>query len=478
MRGFTWIFATMAAVAVGAFGVFALGGHSEAKRMRADLALYIDRGGIADLDHAQALGRRLLVSHQSDQGSEAALAFVDAVLAVDYGLDTVREARTALDRMGSQSDSDAAISAVAAAARALILLRAGDRDAAARLAAAAAASSSGTPHPLFALGRVRALNGDVVGGARALKAAIVRSPGFMVARVAWAETRLELGDAPAARTALEDVLAKTPSDLRARLLLDEAEQALGVVGSGTLAAACPPAQNRWPPAAIRSGCALARATRARRAGARVEALARAEEAASIVPAEPRLQARVAQALAQLGAVNRAAELLERSRRFAATETPAVAWATVAVALGRGHAPSPPAGPRPADPESRLLVARVALAAGGIGALVNALDGLGEAAVANDVDLRLLARLRHAEAAPAAIGGQDDPVYAYVDGLRARLDGNLSVAAGRMRKALSGHGDACRAAGEYVAMLRVLKLGVDPAAWNLLRAENTLCVNLQ
>jgi tetratricopeptide (TPR) repeat protein len=309
-----------------------------------------------------------------------------------------------------------------------------------------------------------------------LKAAVVRSPAFMMAQVAWAETRLDLGDPHGARGALEDVLTKAPSDLRARLLLDEAEQALGVTGTNTLAAACPPFQKRWPPAAVRSGCALARASRSRRSGARVEALARAEEAAGVVPAEPRLQARVAESLAQLGAVDRAAELLERARRFAAPGMPAVAWATVAVALGRGNAPSLPPGPRPADPDSRLLAARVALAAGGVGALLNTLDGLGEPALANDVDLRSLARLREAKGTHLPSDG-DDPVRAYVDGLRARLDGNLPAAVASLRKALSGHGDACRAAGEYVGMLRVLKLTVDSAAWNLLRAENASCVNL-
>ncbi|MEO8213252.1 MAG: hypothetical protein ABI560_08670, partial [Myxococcales bacterium] len=73
---------------------------------------------------------------------------------------------------------------------------------------------------------------------------------------------------------------------------------------------------------------------------------------------------------------------------------------------------------------------------------------------------------------------DDPVRAYVDGLRARLDGNIPAAVASLRHALSGHGDACRAAGEYLTMLRVLKQPVEPASWNLLRAENAGCVNLR
>ena len=107
-----------------------------------------------------------------------------------------------------------------------------------------------------------------------------------------------------------------------------------------------------------------------------------------------------------------------------------------------------------------------------------LDELGAEALKRDVDLRLLARLGgEAGVTPEAIGG-DDPVRAYVDGLRARLVGNLPAAAASLRNALSGHGDACRAAGEYVVILRVLKLAIDPAAWRLLRAENASCVNLR
>jgi tetratricopeptide (TPR) repeat protein len=468
----------MAAVSAAALALVAFGGRSAANRMRADLALHVDQGGIVDLDRALALGRRLVVADETDAEAAAAVAFVDAVLAVDYGLDTAREARTVLRRWDHKDASPTEARPVVAAARALLLLRAGDRDGAAHLAASAVAAFPGTPHPLYALGRIRVLNGDTVGGARALKAAIVGSPGFMLARVAWAEAHLDLGDAALGRLALQEVLARTPGDLRARLLLNEAEQAIGVEDPVTLSAACPPVQGRWPPASIKAGCALVRATAARRSGARAEALVGAEDAAGAAPAEARLLARVAQALAQLGALDRAAELLERARRFAAPETPALAWAGVAVALGRGRAASLPGGPPPADPEIRLLRARAALAAGGVGALVAELDGLGAEALKRDVDLRLLARLGgEAPVIPEAIGG-GDPVHAYVDGLRARLAGNLPAAAASLRNALSGHGDACRAAGEYVVILRVLKLGIDPAAWRLLRAENASCVNLR
>jgi hypothetical protein len=223
-------------------------------------------------------------------------------------------------------------------------------------------------------------------------------------------------------------------------------------------------------------CTLARAQRARRDGSRADARKLAEAAAATPANEPRLLSRTALSLCQLGAVDRAAALVERARRSMAPNAPALAWATAAVSLGRGHASGLPAGARPADPDIRLLVARANLAAGGVGALSSTLDELGRDAPAHDADLAELARLRTDGRSPAHAAA-DDPVRAFVDGLRARLDGKMDVAADRLRHALSGHGDACRAAGEYRATLRALKRQPDPAAFAPLRAENGECVNL-
>jgi hypothetical protein len=70
------------------------------------------------------------------------------------------------------------------------------------------------------------------------------------------------------------------------------------------------------------------------------------------------------------------------------------------------------------------------------------------------------------------------MQAYLDGVAAELAGDLPRAAARLRQALSGHGDACRAAGEYVAALRAQRLRPDRAAFAPLRAENAHCVNLR
>ena len=150
----------------------------------------------------------------------------------------------------------------------------------------------------------------------------------------------------------------------------------------------------------------------------------------------------------------------------------------------------PAGPRPADPETTLLIARAALAAGGVGALGAALGELGPTASARDDDLARLARLaarppRLSSKTPGPTAGRpagqtatDDPMQAYLDGLAAQLAGDLVKATERFAHALSGHGDACHAAGEYVAALRAQKRRPDPAAFTRLRAENSRCVNLR
>jgi hypothetical protein len=115
----------------------------------------------------------------------------------------------------------------------------------------------------------------------------------------------------------------------------------------------------------------------------------------------------------------------------------------------------------------------------VGALGAALDGLGEAALKGDADLRALAQLSGREVtASQDIPTDGDPWRAYLDGLRAELSGNLPEAARSFGRALSGHGDACRAAGEYAATSRLLKRPIDPTALMLLRAENASCVNLR
>ncbi|HVT10524.1 MAG TPA: hypothetical protein VHO67_23855, partial [Polyangia bacterium] len=129
-----WVLAVTLAAGGGLYLLLARRGRADERRLQADLALAVERGTLADLGRGQALGRRLLLSHDRDRETAAALAFVDATLAVDYGADTADEAQRALaaaglageGQHGSGDGADDAPAAMAAAARALIRLRAGD----------------------------------------------------------------------------------------------------------------------------------------------------------------------------------------------------------------------------------------------------------------------------------------------------------------------------------------------------------------
>ena len=484
MRGAAWVLA----IAVVGGGTVAWLVHARTgtvdRELDAELAAALDRGGLGDLGRAQAVGRRLVLGAGGGRAEAAALAFADARLAIDYGATTAPEAEAILGRFGLPDGRADGPSALAASAKALLTARNGDREGAVRIAATAAAAQPGSPYPLYALGRARALGGDLEGAARAFDAASVVAPAFLASRVAQAELFLDLGAVGRARVSLAAVLSETPGDPRAQLLMDEVELAARDHEAPPQGAAI--CAGKWRPPAIETACLLARAERERRAGNRAAARADAEGAAHAVPDEPRLLARAALLLAQLGAVDQSAALLARARRRAAAEMPTFVWATAAVALGRGHAGALPGGPRPADPETTLLVARAALAAGGVGALGVALGALGPTAHAPDADLERLGRLAsrsprlaaRAAGPPAGQAATDDPLQAYLDGVAAQLAGDLVRATERFGHALSGHGDACHAAGEYVAALRAQKRRPDPTAFARLRAENARCVNLR
>jgi len=484
MRGAAGVLAI--AVMGGGIVAWLVHAHGDAadRQLDAELAAALDHGGLTDLGRAQAVGRRLVLAAGGGRSEAAALAFADARLAIDYGVSIAPEAEEILARFGLPDGRSDGPSTMAASAKALLTARNCDRESAARIAAAAAAAQPGSPYPLYALGRARALGGDLEGAARAFDAASVVAPAFLASRVARAEVLLDLGNVGRARPLLAGLLSDSPGDPRAQLLMDDVELASRARDASPPGATI--CAGSWRPPAIETACLLARAERERRAGQRTEARADAEGAARAVPDEPRLLARAALLLAQLGAVDQAAALLARARRRAAAEMPTFAWATAAVALGRGHAGALPAGPGPTDPETTLLIAREALAAGGVGALGAALGGLGPTARDRDSDLERLGRLvartppltSRAPGRPAGQAAVDDPMQAYLDGLAAQLAGDVGRATERFGHALSGHGDACHAAGEYVAALRAQKLRPESTAFARLRAENSRCVNLR
>ncbi len=467
--------------------------RGDASDLRGPLANEIARGSLVGLGRAQAIGRRVIIAEPDDAESAALLAFTSALLATELGQGTINEAESAAARAEAAHGDPAKagnVAAIAGAARALVSLRKGRfSDALARATAAAAAP--GLPYPRVALGRVRAAMGDLVGASRALEAAMVEAPKFLPAHFVWAEVHIDLGDAAGAQAVLAPIVARAPEDIRARLLLEEASQAL----------AAGPRDGKAPPPArtaleapcgengviapyVVAGCALALSSRARLAGDRFAASAQARAASRALPDVPRLLARAAQLLAATGSIDSAEKLAARAAELERPEAPSLAWARLAVTLGHGRAATAPPGLRPADGTARVLAARASFAAGGAGALAATLAGFGADVVERDADLRLLRRLTvpaaERKAAPETAqppSGATTTAEAYVDGVRARLDGDASLAAEKLSYALGGHGDACRAAGEYVAALRSLKRHADASAFSALRAENKECVNL-
>jgi tetratricopeptide (TPR) repeat protein len=483
-RGTAGGLAVIVAVAVATSFVVSRKMRGEEGRLRGLLATEIDRGSLVGLGRAQAIGRRVVISDPDDAEAAALLGFASALLATEFGQATIHEAESAVsrvDRAHSGADSEAVV--IAGAVRALVDLRKGEPARALAEATLAAAVTGAGPYAHCALGRVRAAAGDLAGASRALEAAMVEAPGFLPARLAWAEVRLDLGDASAASAMLAPIVKGAPEDARARFFLAEAAEDLAADPRLPRPAEMPSAsldfcdRNGPIPPYVASGCALSAAGRARREGDRLRASTQAQTAGRTAPDEPRLLARAAQLLAQEGFVDRADKLLERASRFAAAAAPQIAWARLAVTLGHGRAATAPPGLRPADATTRVIAARAAFAVGGAGALAATLDAFGPTVVEGDADLRLLRTLVKPPPGGAAPGAKRSAAEHYVEGVRARLVGNMLSASEHLSHALSGHADACRAAGEYIATLRAFKQRPDPAAFDALRAENAGCVNL-
>jgi hypothetical protein len=461
MRAFLVPAALVAALAV----VFQVAVSRRARQgwrgLNADMQADVQRGGLQGLLRARLVGMRVGVAEPEDPDSAAFLAWVSARLAAGYGLTSDREAEQAAAR----AERAGGRPAVLAAARALIDLYRGQRQRA--LATAAAATAGGTAvEPYLALACARAWSGDLVGASRALEAARVIGPEARDARVLWAELRIDLGDPAAAREALEPVLRAEPEDTEAQLLLAEALDGMGKAQPlpPALAAGCQRDQEISP--TLKAGCALDRATRARLAGDPRRALGQAHAASGIEPPQPRLLARTAQLLAHLGSVDQADLLVTAARRRGADAMPALAWAATAVALGRGQPVTLPPFP-PTSSITRLLALRATFAAGGARALEDwPADALG------DPETRLYLAAAHGARLEAR-----GPLTDYLLGLRARLAGDLQTAATKFHAALSGHGDACRAAGEYVAAVRALGGELDLVALEPLRTSNAGCTNL-
>jgi tetratricopeptide (TPR) repeat protein len=439
-------------------------------------------GGLRGLLRARMAAVRLAVVDPDDAELLAELAFINASLSHHYGLATATAAEAFLQRLGNRPPAGPAASG-AIATRALLTLDGGNWAGAEQLVRPGIAQDPHDIRPLLVLARLQGRLGDLVAASKIAETAAVNAPDAAAARVEWAEARLDLGQPQAALDGLREVLLRAPDHTRALLLTAEAQQAvLGaqadaapVPGAAKLAAAC----TRDGPVSpvIEAGCLIHAAAAARLRGDRAKALGHALAAAAIPIEEVRTSSRNAWILAQLGQIDRAHELVARAAQRAGGRMAPLAWARLALTLGRGQPAAQPRWLRAGHPETLLLAARAAFASAGPAALGRVIDDAGKSARAGDPDLRALSGLSGPASAAAPEGDELlGPVQAYVAGLRARLRGDLDAAARLLGRALSGHGDACRAAGEYLVVMRMLRrpLGHELEA---LAASNHDCMNL-
>jgi tetratricopeptide (TPR) repeat protein len=473
LRGLAIFFLLVTLLAVGGELYLRSRARSQWRQMEVAAEHELLGGGLQGLLRARALAAGG-AAIADDEEAAATLALASAMLASEYGMDEANAALVAADAVEASPRASARAQSLMLASRALVDVMAGQPARAENLARKSVALGHRQASPLFALGRVRLRQGDLAAASHAFQAAMVREPGFMEVRAAWAEVWLEQGERAKAREALRAVLAHTADQGRAVLLLAELDGPAPDGPPVEWEAAC--ARDAATSPFIANACDLMRARSAWRRHDRQAAIAFAESAGRRRPPEPRSLGRAAQLLASLGAVDQAASCLDEATRVSSPGLPSLRWARIAVKLGRGQLPSPPETlPATSSPWAPALLARIALASGGIKALADALPALRN----GSPEVGALARLVEGDAgeAPIMASGSLDPVQAYVRGLRARLDGKLSLAATLLPRALSGHGDACRAAGEYLAVCRELGRIPEAAAFAALAGENGKCVNL-
>ncbi len=275
-----------------------------------------------------------------------------------------RSANEALQRLPPDEKPNLPRLALVEAVRALLALAAGDRDTAKQHVDVGLAWAAGKPPPalLLASARVRALAGDTTGAGKDLDSALQAAPEFAPVVADWAAQRLDSGDAVAARRATHAFLAKNKSAARVHLVAADAERALGERGwTKHIEAACH-SEGRVS-RAVRAACSLAAALDARLDGERSAATAKAR-AAGQASEDPRVLADSALVLASLGEIDAADEVLARARKLADATAVPLAWADLAVRLGRGQADgtAPPAE-QPALPERYLVALRACISEG-------------------------------------------------------------------------------------------------------------------
>ena len=451
---------------------------------REELDSALSSGSFDRLMRVRDRARAALAGPAPDADALVRLALTEAFLTLDHGVAAAKSADEALRRLRPGERPNPQRLALVEAVRALLALAAGDRDTARQHVDVGLAWAADKPPPalLLASARVRVLAGDTAGAGKDLDLALQLAPDFAPAVADWAAQRLDSGDAVAARRVTREFLAKNKTASRVHLMAAEAERALGESGwTKHIESACR-GEGRIS-RALRAACSLASALDARLDGERSAAVRRAR-AAGQASEDPRVLADSALALASLGEIDVADEVLAHARKLADGSAVPLAWADLAVRLGRGQVGvlAHPA-PRPAQPERQLVALRALYLSGGGAAMAVAIKNVPAGPREIDADLRTYMDLgREGSLSPsdrvalerrAERGG---PVAAFVLGVLAAREDDHKQAARRLEKALAGHGDACRAALLYLSALQAQDRPGQPnrAALLALHARNAQC----
>jgi tetratricopeptide (TPR) repeat protein len=451
---------------------------------REELDSALSSGSLDRLMRARDRARAALAGSEPDPDSLVRLALVDAFLTLDHGRATAKGAEETLRRLRPGDPPNPQLLALAEAARALLALAAGDRNTAKQHVDAGLARAAPNPPPalLLASARVRALAGDTAGAGKDLDRALQAAPDFAPVVAEWAAQRLDCGDATAVRRVTRAFLAKNREASRVQLLAGEAERALGEGGwTKHIEPACH--DESRTSRAVRAACWLASAQHARLDGERSAAVRKAR-AAGQASEDFRVLAESALVLASLGEIDAADEGLARARKLADGKAVPLAWAEMAVRLGRGQTDGterPAEGP--VQPEHHLLALRALYLKGGGAAMAATVKNVPAFLSDFDSDLRTYMELgreggvsRSDRATLERRAERGSPVAAFVLGVLAARENDHKQAAKWLERALAGHGDACRAALLYLSALQAQDRPGQPnrAALLALHARNEQC----
>jgi tetratricopeptide (TPR) repeat protein len=486
-RGLAVLFVLLGA-AVAALAVIGYTYYGRGKPARLSAREELDRGlasgALEVLMRAREVARMGLEARSPDPDDLVRLGLVNALLACDYALDSKKDAEEALRRADSIPQPSKERVALGATVRALLALAAGDRLLARQQAdlALAANAPDAPAYALLASARARRLAGDAEGAAKDLDRALGIGPDLLPVVVDWAVSRLDGGDPVVARRTLLPALGKSPDNSRARLLLAAAERALGEPAwTKRLETAC--ATDSKISRAIRAACAVESALQARLDGDRAGAVRKAK-AISQTTDDPMLLGQLSLLLASLGEIDTADDVLQKAGKGAETLAVPLQWAWFAIRLGRGEGLQPtPILDHPAGPDRDLVALRAAYARSGEEGLAAALKILPPGILDIDSDLRALAILAHTGttsrpelSALEKRGEKGNPVAAYVLGFLALQEKDFKLAARRLERGLSLHGDTCRAATLYLQAFEHIGRGavLNKAALRSVRSRNTRC----